>query len=217
MIAFLILTTYFPRLVRGARPSPTLGRRVFQTTALSVLKVPKYLYYNSFVILSPLSFAKWQSAMSVNLPNWLVCFGKNNSWAFRRHSSHRAVLFMATDLVPPPLLFLNYMYFPLQKCFQPNSTLRVDFRDLWFLSAPPTATLWSPSPLAPFSSFRHPTLSSKLSSFLGAQKALRARRSPIVTKCLSQCTWVRTVNHDLGNGAVKRAISLLHCKATLTN
>ena len=40
MIAFLILTTYFPRLVRGARPSPTLGRRVFQTTALSVLKVP---------------------------------------------------------------------------------------------------------------------------------------------------------------------------------
>ena len=40
MIALLILTTYFPRLVRGARPSPTLGRRVFQTTALSVLKVP---------------------------------------------------------------------------------------------------------------------------------------------------------------------------------
>ena len=40
MVAFLILTTYFPRLVRGARPSPTLGRRVFQTTALSVLKVP---------------------------------------------------------------------------------------------------------------------------------------------------------------------------------
>ena len=40
MIALLILTTYFRRLVRGARPSPTLGRRVFQTTALSVLKVP---------------------------------------------------------------------------------------------------------------------------------------------------------------------------------
>ena len=42
MIAFLILTTYFPRLVRGARPGPTLGPRVFQTTALSVLKVPSF-------------------------------------------------------------------------------------------------------------------------------------------------------------------------------
>lgn len=40
MIALLILTTYFPRLEGGARPSPTLGPRVFQTTALSVLKVP---------------------------------------------------------------------------------------------------------------------------------------------------------------------------------
>ena len=40
MIALLILTTYFQRLERGARPSPTLGPRVFQTTALSVLKVP---------------------------------------------------------------------------------------------------------------------------------------------------------------------------------
>ena len=40
MIALLILTTNFPRLVRGARPSPTLCRRVFQTTALSVLIVP---------------------------------------------------------------------------------------------------------------------------------------------------------------------------------
>ena len=40
MIALLILTTYFPLLERGARPSPTLGSHVFQTTALSVLKVP---------------------------------------------------------------------------------------------------------------------------------------------------------------------------------
>ena len=40
MIALLILTTYFPRLERGARPSPTLGPHVFQTTAFSVLKVP---------------------------------------------------------------------------------------------------------------------------------------------------------------------------------
>ena len=43
MIAFLILTTYFPRLVRGARLSPTLGPSVFQTTALSVLKVPIFM------------------------------------------------------------------------------------------------------------------------------------------------------------------------------
>ena len=40
MIALLILTTYFPLLERSARPSPTLGPYVFQTTALSVLKVP---------------------------------------------------------------------------------------------------------------------------------------------------------------------------------
>ena len=43
MIALLILTTYFPRLERGARPSPTLGPHVFQTTASSVLKVPNDL------------------------------------------------------------------------------------------------------------------------------------------------------------------------------
>ena len=40
MIALLILTTYFPRLERGARPSPSLGPHVSQTTAFSVLKVP---------------------------------------------------------------------------------------------------------------------------------------------------------------------------------
>ena len=40
MIALLILTTYFPRLERGALPSPTLGPHVFQTTAFSVLKFP---------------------------------------------------------------------------------------------------------------------------------------------------------------------------------
>ena len=58
MIAFLILTTYFPHLVRGARPSPNLGPSVFQTIALSVLKVPivaaaaatKLLFYILIVI-----------------------------------------------------------------------------------------------------------------------------------------------------------------------
>ena len=58
MIALLILTTYFPRLERSARPSPTLGPHVFQTTAFSVLKVPNMSGKRQFT---------WQELASLNL------------------------------------------------------------------------------------------------------------------------------------------------------
>ena len=46
----MILTTYFPRLERGAHPSPTLGPHVFQTTAFSFLKVPTFQHNAASII-----------------------------------------------------------------------------------------------------------------------------------------------------------------------
>ena len=53
MIALLILTTYFPRLERGARFSPTLGPHVFQTTTFKVLKVLSDLAVVAMRIITP--------------------------------------------------------------------------------------------------------------------------------------------------------------------
>ena len=44
------LNYIFPVLSTRARPSPTLGRRVFQTTALSVLKVPISSWWQLLVV-----------------------------------------------------------------------------------------------------------------------------------------------------------------------
>ena len=45
------LNSYFPRFERGARPTPTLGRHVFQTTASLVLTAATAFYKEEVNIL----------------------------------------------------------------------------------------------------------------------------------------------------------------------
>jgi len=139
--------------------------------------------------------------MSINLPNWLVWFGKKRFCAFDRHSLNCAALFMLRDLVHPPFPFFTWINFPPVKWFQPNSTLRVGFEYFFFLSAPPGSPCRYPLLLS--ASFRRSTFSYR-SCLFGAQNALKARRSPNVIKPSWSKWW--SVTFDNANLSICKCI-----------
>ena len=119
--------------------------------------------------------------MSEYLPYWLFRLGKKSSCAFNKHSSYFACLGIPTVRFPPPFPFFTCTYLPLIRCFQPNSTFKVDLETLLDLQTVPStvAADWSPErfPLLFSASLRRSILSSKFG--LWVQNAIKANRSHI--------------------------------------